>query len=265
MAGQVVLGVSLLSNVDEVIDNLTELEYKHLPFVMVKTLNAVAEEARDEIKREMPNKFILRSAWVQKGIRVEYATKKKMQARVYTLDWLMEYLETGGARSPRSSKHIWVPTPFARKGDVLTGKLKRGMKPKTIKDTMARKVKRRKKAGGKRYAKPKPFMMQKGGKDFVMIRQFADKRLPIVPLYVLVRRVHLYARWGMKQTVIDTISRRFRPEFFKNFEHALSTAKKGSQKSSYISYMAEHGGNGSVASALSHVATGLSPYKSVMG
>lgn len=260
-----ILGVSILSNVDDVLGHLTDIEYKHLPFVLQSTMNEVAFEARDEVVRHMDYKFTIRRNWVKRGVRVEKATKQNLSARIYTLDWLMAYMETGGTVRPFKSDHLWIPTLAARRGDSFEGVLKPGMRPKLIRrwidNEQKGKKRRRKKAGKGKYKKPRPFMITgKSGKKLVVVRQFADKRLPIIPLYVLAKQARQYARWGFGETVDEVVAKRFRPAFFKNFEKALRTDKTGPKKSRYLSYMAEHGGNSSVADAMSKASSGLPSY-----
>ncbi|MCX8017306.1 MAG: hypothetical protein N2690_05335, partial [Rhodocyclaceae bacterium] len=65
---------------------------------VAKALTHVAFEARDEVRRSLPQRFTLRRPWVSQGILAQGATARELKAAVGSRDAFMVGQETGGTR-----------------------------------------------------------------------------------------------------------------------------------------------------------------------
>lgn len=77
-------------------------------FEIVRALTRTARDAAQEIKDELPRKFVLRRQWVVKGIRFDAASKANPVARVFSVDPYMLKQEEGEIYSP-SGRHVAIP------------------------------------------------------------------------------------------------------------------------------------------------------------
>lgn len=220
------LALQMNSNVEDIIGMLSDLSARHIPFAMAKALTETAKEGAAEVKAEMPDRFALRSGWTQKGVRFRMARPGDPQASVYTMDWYMRTQEGGGARRPQSAAHLWIPTLAARAGGLLSNRVLSRYAPKNIKKSMeAERKGTRKRPGKGRYANPKAFIVERDGKRSVFIRQFPDRRLPIVKLFELAESVKLPPRWQFEKTMNRVTGKQLRKQFLNALDYALKTSK----------------------------------------
>lgn len=96
--------IELEANFDEFTEYL-----RQLPFATALALTRTAQDVQAEIRRQLPQRFTLRNSWVEKGIRIERATKSKLEARVYSRDDFMRLQETGGTKTPRAGRSLAIP------------------------------------------------------------------------------------------------------------------------------------------------------------
>lgn len=84
---------------------------KQADFAVVVALTKTAKDIQKEIKTvELPKQFALKNTHTARGIRITPATKRKIEATVYTMDWYMDDQDEGGIRKPLNSDFFWVPT-----------------------------------------------------------------------------------------------------------------------------------------------------------
>ena len=98
---------------------------RNIPFAVAKALTRTAQDGQIEVKRELGQKFKLRNAWTQQGIRITPAQKLSwpIQAEVYTdtsnartgaPDYLVAQDE-GGEKVPfGGGHHLAIPTRYLR-------------------------------------------------------------------------------------------------------------------------------------------------------
>lgn len=235
------LDLSVISNVGDVIGALDDLETRHLPFAMARTLTNLASEGQKEVRRELPNHFNIRNTWTAKGVRMEPATPKKLEARVFTLDWYMQDQQEGDTRRAQG-RHLAIPSLEVRKGGVLSGRIEPRMKIKALlkKEATAKNRKRPAKRS-KRLRAPVSFIAKMGnGKQGIFIRKFKDKRLPIVLLYSLKDSVKINPRWKFDKTLGQVTDKRMRVLFLQSMKNALATDRKGPKNSAFVDHFLEH-------------------------
>ncbi len=235
------LDLKMLSNVDDIIASLNELEFHQVPFALAHALTVTAHEGRKEVVAELPDRFHIRTPWTAKGVRATAANRRDRDpsAAVSTKDWYMADQEAGGERKPKSG-HIWVPTLEARAGGAITGRVLARNYPKNIRKAMEKPGRKKRKVPGRgTYAKPKAFIVGNN----VYIRQ-DDHRLPIVRLYALTDHATLPPRWGFEKTMQRVSGKQLRLQFIRALDGALKTAKGGPVKSAYVDHLMEHDGTG---------------------
>jgi hypothetical protein len=86
-------------------------------FRVVMALNKTARDAAREIKEDMALRFTLRNSWVQKGIRVDNATRENPVARVYSVDPYMVKQQDGETYQPEG--HVAIPSAVGQQRTPL--------------------------------------------------------------------------------------------------------------------------------------------------
>lgn len=89
-------------------------EKQQFAFAAARALTQTAYEIQTEVKRNMPERFTLRRDWIVKGMRVEKATKSKLEARVYSRDRFMGLQEHGGTKNPLGN-YLAIPTSIVKR------------------------------------------------------------------------------------------------------------------------------------------------------
>ncbi len=84
---------------------------KTVRFATAMALTNVARDARDEVIRELPDRFTIRTQWVKKGVRFKPADKKdaNIVSRVVDMDAFMAIQETGGDKIKYSGVDFAIP------------------------------------------------------------------------------------------------------------------------------------------------------------
>lgn len=240
------LQLSVTSNIEDIIGNLTDLEATQVPFAWVLALNRTAAEGQSALRANLPRRFTIRRPWVANGIRTKVATKANPVALVFTKDWFMAQQEAGATRQPARASMLYVPSLSVREGESAQGEVMKGMRPRTLLAAAARadkRQKRRYRKEGQDYAKPLAFIATMGdGKRGLFIRR-DHSRLPIVLLYTLQESVKIPPRWGFERTTAGVADKHLRRQFISALDQALKGAKSGPIKSAYVDHLKEFGGS----------------------
>jgi hypothetical protein len=56
---------------------------KQVRYASALALTRTAQDAQEQVRRQLPNRFIMRSQWVPKGIRIQRATKANLESTVH--------------------------------------------------------------------------------------------------------------------------------------------------------------------------------------
>jgi hypothetical protein len=187
-----VLVLDLTAEIDASTANLSNLARRQVPFATARALTSVAYDARDEVRRQLPKRFIIRRPWVAKGIGVERATKANLEATVFSRDKFMAQQEEGGTKT---GKQV-----------IPVGRLAQKARSEVIP---------RSQWPGRLMARKSVFyragtLFERRGKE-------------IHVLYLLGRQVKVRPKFGMEQTVHMVALRNFR----RRFEEAMLKAIEG--------------------------------------
>lgn len=185
-----------------IVDQLSSLQVREWPFARALAATKLAYDARDELRDELPQRFTLRSKWIQRGITVERATKPRPTATVFSRDKYMADHVTGGTRKPRR-KAIAVPTKQLKR--TGTGKISKANRPAAL------------------LQKRNVFIdNNSAGKPAIMRR--VGRRVQV--LYGLRPEARYRKRWDFQGTVTATV----RANQVKRLNQALEQACRTSRK-----------------------------------
>lgn len=225
---------------DDVLGLLTEVERKHLPFVMAGAINTTLFDARKVVQDDLDDQFVIRRPWVRRGIRVAKADKRSQSGALYTLDWFMRDQEEGAARAPNTGQHIFRPTVDVRRGGTIQGLPKK--RPKALLKQM-REASAKAKSGKRRRGRrrPTPFIAtMRTGKRGLFIRRGRGRK-PITLLYVLERSIDIPPIWNFGSTVGRVSDKTLRRAFVSGMRRALATnrhnGKAAPKESQFFNYL----------------------------
>ncbi len=174
---------------------------KQARYAAAVALTRTAQDAQQEVRRQLPSRFILRTGWVEKGIRVKMARKSDLESVVWVKDRFMLAQEHGG--TGESSVPI-------------------GARPSL------RSVTRRSKWPSRLLQKPKHFIgpIAKGSDEMVLWRRRnRKKRYPLRLMYVFEQGgVEIKPRFGFRETVEQVANTRFVSHFEEQLARALASA-----------------------------------------
>lgn len=144
-------------------------------FAAAYALTQTAKEVQKSVREEMAEKMELKNTWTSRGIRIEPATKQKLESQVYSLDWYVPQQEEGATRTAQGGE-FWIPgdgfqrvTGLDPKKKVIPVSLRKG------------KIMERRLGPGKN----RPFMTKtRSGKRILAVRT-TEERKPIEVLYFI--------------------------------------------------------------------------------
>jgi hypothetical protein len=86
---------------------------RQIPYATSVAINDLAIEVQKAERQQIRRVFTIRNPWMEKGpkaVKIDFAKKQKLQARIYSnADFLYRH-ETGEAKKPRGS-YLAVPVP----------------------------------------------------------------------------------------------------------------------------------------------------------
>lgn len=226
--------ISVESNIDRLIRDLTDAERKQLPFAIARSLTWTAQEIQTEVRRELPRRFIIRNTWVSKGIRITPADKRNMTAEVGSLEDFMERQEEGGTKYPTVGKHLAIPIKV--KG-TKRGIIRDKDRPKALLEAgVYRSTRKRSNRVFKIDETTDPLIRHglpmgiyashpdrnRKGKNRLPHRQ-GNKGLTL--LYALEPKGDVKERWEFEKTALRTVERRFDRIFKLSLDDALKGAR----------------------------------------
>ncbi|MEO5330368.1 MAG: hypothetical protein H7829_19250 [Magnetococcus sp. THC-1_WYH] len=180
---------------------------RQILFASALALTNTAKDGRDEARRELPQRFTIRTGWVAKGIQVRAANKANLKATVMVLDQFMALQETGGSKTSPFGDSLGIPigahptpTSVTRPGNFPGAMLKRK---------------------GYFIAPVRKGSSTKG----VWRRTGKDRRARMKLMYAFSRQVRIKPRFGFNETVRKVASEQFPKRFAEALEKALATAR----------------------------------------
>ena len=180
---------------------------KQLRFASAQALTRTAQDAQEEVKRQLPERFTIRTGWLAKGVRIRPASRNNLKASVLVKDAFMALQETGGDKT----------SPF---GDALGVPV--GARPTPTSVT------RPSKFPGALLAKKGFFIapIVHGSRTMGVWKRTGKGRGERMTLmYVFERKVRLKPRFGFHETVRKVAVERFPHRFTEALRQALASAR----------------------------------------
>lgn len=191
---------------------LSDLKRRQLPFATALALTRTAQAAQREIRAQLPSRFTIRNAYVERGVRIQAATKRRPQAVVFwrapggsarrSFAEALARQEEGGKKQPRA-RHLAIPRGVIRGAGGTITKAKRPealLRQKRVYVTEVR-----------------------GGAG---IFQRVGKSRPRLLYFLTPRTARIEPRWAFKDTAQRVARRVYRREFGRAYARALATRRK---------------------------------------
>lgn len=204
----------------EVQKEFAELDATQVPYASAVALTKTAQQGQAKVQESLPVRFTIRRlAWAKGGVRIQPAKKTLLEARVQDINPYMERQETGADKLPKHGRFVAVPLSgvrgwYSRKliapedmpDKVMEqGGFIRGSIMYRVTFKQGRRGRLSKAVGG----------MQKAAK-------WSRK---IVPMYALVRKAKMRARYDFRPTVEAVVQKNFRANFAEAFAKARASKK----------------------------------------
>ena len=179
---------------------------KQIRYATAVALTRTAKDAQAEVRRQLPERFTIRTGWVAKGIRIKPARKNDLESSVRVMDEFMALQETGGLRRSRSGEAAAVPI---------------GARPTPLSVT------RPSMFPGRLLEKPNHFIapMKDDPQTSAVWRRTGRKGRNRKLMYIFDKRVEVKPRFGFMGTVRAVVEARFSKNFSKAVRDALASAR----------------------------------------
>lgn len=233
--------IKLSCNIDDAVAQVRALNEEQLPFILAKSLTKVAQVAQGQVRLTVDRRFTTRNEWTKTNIKITPATKSTQTSEVYTdtgnrKTGAPDYLprqEEGGEKVPYGGhKYLAIPTSYlwrytpksrplpdnlrptallpagANVGDTFSGQFSAGSRSNGTRKVITRRTLR--KLGNGEFV---AFLQKtKGGTLCIFVRHggmgYSGAR-DAEPWYTLIRSAHIQPRFGMEQTVKETVDSAF--------------------------------------------------------
>lgn len=223
--------VNVETNAEELSQKLSAIISNQMPYVMAKTLTALAFDVRDIESRGLDRYFEIRTAWTRKSLKVVRAEKNdypNSEAIVGVRDKVLAKNITGGEREGSSAIPGFNTRSLLNPGLKTLGPrffpgrlIQTG--DKTEKGTR-RKASSKFKSATKYGNAPFMFTSKRGssaGEKVIAVRR-SKKRLPIDILYVLTnKQPKLDKSWPFVENAQSIVNKNYAAKFTKNLTEAL--------------------------------------------
>lgn len=130
--------INVTTDIKRLTRGLDDVARNQVPFATAKALTASADLARITVTRQLPSIFDRPTPFTMRGITIQAATKRNLQARVFVKDIQAGYLEvqeTGGEVRPKQKRPLIIATEqLARDayGNLPRGTLRREKRKKDV-------------------------------------------------------------------------------------------------------------------------------------
>lgn len=175
-----------------------------LAFATAGALNNVGFEARKKLIEELPQHFVVRSTWTERGFGVDKAKKTSLEVVVGNTRPYMEQQTLGGPKRSASGADVAVPV-CARK--TPQSKTTRAKWPSRL------------------LAKPRYFIVRTKKGDTLLARRLRTSRWPIEVLYRLRPQVEIKPEFPLEKIVAGAVAVAWAEACYQAVQYALRTAK----------------------------------------
>lgn len=205
VSGAAVLELTIDAPIPEISAWLTDVHRRQLPFATSLALNWTLGDARDQLIDELPRRFTLRNTFLERGIRLRNASKRRLEGRVYTVDDILRVQIEGGVKTGHGHA-IALPRGVRRNAK---GIIRRANRPRSLR------------------RKPRHFVQKIRGGDRGIYRRRTKKRYPIEFLWRLHEgSVRIDSRFDFVGIVRRTVRRRWPRNFGRALARAIATARR---------------------------------------
>ncbi|HAT49011.1 MAG TPA: hypothetical protein DCS88_01580 [Alphaproteobacteria bacterium] len=180
---------------------------KQVRYAIALALTNTAKDAQAELRRQLPQRFTMRTGWVAKGIRISSANKTDLKATVMVLDQFMTLQETGGDKTSPFGDSLGIPVGARPTPTSVT-------RPGSFPGALLRKK-------GYFIAPIRKGSSIKG----VWKRTGKGRRVKMQLMYVFSRHVRIKPRFGFVATVDKVARERFPARFAEALKWAMATAR----------------------------------------
>jgi hypothetical protein len=189
---------------------LRDFQRRQLPFAEALALTRTAQAAQKDIRDGLGERFTLRSAFIERNVRIEPASKRTLQSAV-----------------------LWRGPAGSRFGEALARQETGGTKrPRGRTLALPRDVKRGKSGAIPKAQRPRQILQRKNvfltaAQGGAVILRRVTKSGPLRLLFFLSDQpARIQARFEFRATAAATARRVFRKEFGRAFAKALATRRK---------------------------------------
>ncbi len=215
--------LEIRSNTKELLRGLDDLQRSQFPFAVAAALTATAKAAQTSVRMRTRAVFKLHNDWIPRNIWLKPALKHDIikhgiaEAVVYTSPLIpyMELQETGGVKTPYSSKKLAIPSyRFQKtfgiivKRGAVAGSIKSKWSPSSLLANDWRSF-------------PSAYISKDGKAIYLRLRG----RGHIMLAYVLLPAANIKARWQFVETAEKVFNRQFERQFLIWMHQAVSTAR----------------------------------------
>ena len=176
---------------------------KQIPFATARALTTTAKDAQLTLKQELPSIFTLRNKHLQRGIRIDPATKTKLEAAVGSVDSEVVDHVFGGVRTERR-----IPQQAIQ--PVITKKVPKSKRPRPL---IAK--------GGRRQ----PFFIRSKTGTALLVRKERGKDAGLETLYAFDKRVRIEKRFAFEEIVGGVVAKKWENNMIESLDKALKSAK----------------------------------------
>ncbi len=214
------------SEINRLSRDLATIASRKNRYAQARTLTDSGAQAREQVKRQTRRAFDLKTDWILKGIRSTVARSSNLQTRVYSKDDFLELQETGGYKTADSGVDLAIPGKSIEDRRTARGKIRRrdwasellsGVS-KNI-STAARDAGRQGGRGNKKRGRPKPFVVERGGRRFVVRSdkrpRGANRGTPVL-VYNIEQRARIRPKWKFEETAKTRFGRVY-PRIFYGY------------------------------------------------
>lgn len=205
---------------------LGELKTKQLPFATAKTLTRLAQDSREELRKELNSSLTIRSrGLLKKAVIYDRANKKDFPFPESSVgvskdfDFLSQHA-TGKTRIPLTridgGKYRAVPNPKAIKR-TASGKINKKKRPTfLLRGGMGKKSSRVK----------RPFVLNTKKGQKLIVKRKTKKKTPLIILYKLIPKATIKPEVDASGCVERFVNKNFNRYFGQEISKAIATAKK---------------------------------------
>lgn len=200
------MGVELTldTTVPDLAKALTDLQRKQLPFATALAITTTLKDAQTDLRDELPDRFTIRNNFLEKGIRIRPATKRRLEGSVFTVDEILRLQIEGGTKGGRGHR---LALPRSVKTNAR-GIVTRANRPRNLRSK------------SKHFLAP----VRRGGMG--LFKRSGKKRYPIVLLWRLLDgSARIDSRFDFDRIANRSIDKHWNKNFGRALAKALSTAR----------------------------------------